>query len=194
LRYRPGIVEETYSRGIEDKTQVVIHFNGNHAYSPDDKFMLGALADIMKIRMYEEIREKMGGFYGVSVSSFASDKPYEWFRVAIEFTCAPDNTARVLASIRDIIADIRDNGLPREYIEKEKNALRLKMKEGIENNNSYWSVNLKELWTSNCDLDSILEYEKRVDRLTVNRVKKLARKYMSGKNHALFILNPVSRE
>lgn len=193
LRYRSGIVKEEYYRGQDDKAQVIMHFNGTLDFSQGEKQLIEALADIVKMKLYEEVREKMGNIYGVLVSGFAADRPYEWFRIALEFTCLKEDTQTVIDAMLAVIADIRENGVPQEYIDKEKKALLLRARDGIENNNSYWSSNLKTAYLYGNNPESILDYAKEIDRITVESIHEAARKYMSGGNYAQFILYPESK-
>ncbi len=75
LRYEEGKIKKTVVKGLEDKSQVDIQFVGKLKFSLKEKEQINLLAKILKMRLTQEMREKMAGVYGVLVTGFATDKP-----------------------------------------------------------------------------------------------------------------------
>ncbi len=189
LRYRSGIVNQEYHINSEEKSMVVLHFNGELEHTPFEKSVLDALAAVLKLRLYDEVREKMGGVYGVGVSGFTTNVPYEWFRVGIEFTCAPADVDKIISVVLEEIEKLKQEGVMESDVLKVTEAMRVSARAGL-NNNDYWMSRIKEAMKYGLEWDSILKAEEDIDRIDAALLQSAARKYLSGKNYARFVLYP----
>jgi zinc protease len=57
-------------------------------------------------------------------------------------------------------------------------------------NNNYWLNNLSNDWINRLNSEDILTYEKRVQALTVDDLKKTAQKYLNLNNYVKAVLYP----
>lgn len=192
LRYTKGIIKKTIVKGIDDKSKVDMRFTDTLDFSPDKKKQLSLLAKLLKIKLTEEMREKMSGVYGVQVSGFASDRPYDWYRMNIRFTCAPKNTNKLIAKVFEEIEKIKTNGASQADLEKIKEAELANAKEGLKYN-SYWSYKLKNAYEYSWNPENILNYEAEINKLTSNYFKEAANTYFDNNNYAEFILMPEKK-
>lgn len=64
MRYTQGN-NKVYFKGTEAKADVQLRFNGGIRIDEDTEDMMNALASLVKLKLYEELREKRGGVYGV---------------------------------------------------------------------------------------------------------------------------------
>ncbi|KJD36342.1 hypothetical protein PW52_07085 [Tamlana sedimentorum] len=189
LRYATGVGRKVFYKGISDKSTVDLRFTGNIDFSLEEKENLSLLAKLLKIKLTEELREKMSGVYGVRVSSFASNKPYQWYRIAIRFTCDPENVEKLIAKTLEEIEDIKTNGASLNYINKIKQAELTNYEQFLENNN-FWSSKLKTIYEYNLNLEDVLHHEEEIDSIDSDLFKKTAKKYFNSENYAEFILMP----
>ena len=125
LRYKPGVFRKEYFLQSENKSNVVLHFNGVLKHTLREKIIIDALASVLKLRLYEEVREKMGGVYGVGVSGFTTDNPYEWFRIGVEFVCRPEDVDRIIGVIKEEIEKIKRDGPLDSDVNKVREAMRV---------------------------------------------------------------------
>ena len=192
LRHPKGKIKKEYHRGKEDKAEVVLHFTGEIDFDLEKKELLSALASVVKLRLYDELREKRGGVYGVRVQGFTTEAPYEWYRLGIEFTGDPAKVEELIAATLDQIELLKKDGVTEEEVQKVKEALRLNVKEGLTYNN-YWVGKLKEAIKYGKDPEDILNYEEKINRITAKDLQKTARKYFNPDNFAQFILYPEQK-
>lgn len=189
LRRAKGIIKKTVKKGVENKSVVDMRFTGTLNYSEENKEKIGLLGKLLKIKLTEELREKMSGVYGVKVSGFATDKPYEWYRMNVNFSCAPKNVEKLIEKVFEEINKIKQNGASQEDINKIKEAELANTKEYLEIN-SYWTYKLKELYESGLNFESILDYRSSIDKLNSKTFQDAAKTYFDENNYAEFILIP----
>ena len=189
LRYRSGIVKRDYHLNSEDKSMVVLHWNGVLKHNLRKKMTIDALAAVLKLRLYEEVREKMGGVYGVGVSGFTTNVPYEWFRFGVEFSCNPADVDKILDVIHAEIEKLKEEGVSESDVLKVTEAMKVSARSGL-NNNDYWMYRIKDVMKYGLGWDYILKIESEIERIDAKSLQKAARKYFSGKNYAQFVLYP----
>ena len=91
----------------------------------DRRFAMGILASAlgggMSSRLFQEIREKRGLAYSVYAyaQQFAGSG-----QIGFYAGCKPDKAVEVLEIIREVLADVADNGMSHEEIERAKGAVR----------------------------------------------------------------------
>jgi len=188
LRYTQGN-NKTYYRGKENKADVHLRFSGASDFSLEEKRLISSLGSLLRLKLYEELREKRGGVYGVRVSGFANDIPYEWYRLSIEFTSSPDNVHELVEAVHTEIDKIKTEGVSKEDFKKITEAIRLSSKQGLEYN-SYWVSRLKEAYEYNLNLEEILDFNKYADELSREKLQQVAIKYLNKDFYSQFILLP----
>ena len=70
-----GQQELTVRRGIEPKGTVQILFTGDATWDDEARYALRAAVDVLQIRLREELREDLGGVYGVGVRETSAAGP-----------------------------------------------------------------------------------------------------------------------
>ncbi|MCB4808209.1 insulinase family protein [Tamlana sp. 62-3] len=193
LRYATGVGKKVFYKGISDKSTVDLRFTGAIDFSLEEKEHLSLLAKLLKIKLTEELREKMSGVYGVRVSSFASKIPYQWYRIAVRFTCDPENVDKLIAKTQEEINNIKNHGASQINITKIKQAELANYEQFLENNN-FWSSKLKTSHEYDLDLESILEQNEVIEEINSEMFKTTAKKYFNDANYAEFILMPEKAE
>lgn len=189
LRYTTGKIKETVVKGVDDKSQVDMRFTGTLDFSLEEKKKLGLLGKLLKIKLTEEMREKMAGVYGVRVSGFASDKPYNWYRMNVRFTCDPDNVEKLIAKVFEEIDKIKAHGATKEDLNKIKEAELANAKEYLEIN-GYWMYKLKDAYQYGLKPESILDYKTEINKIDSKMFQDAANTYFNTNNYAEFVLLP----
>lgn len=189
LRYTEGVIKDTIIKGVDDKSKVDMRFVGSFKFSLEEKKKLSLLGKLLKIKLTEEMREKMAGVYGVQVSGYASEIPYNWYRMNVRFTCDPNNVDKLTKKVLEEIEKIKKNGALSEDLTKIKEAELANAKDAMEYN-GYWIFKLKEVYKYGLDYESILDYETGINKIDSNMFKEAANTYFNMSNYAEFILFP----
>lgn len=193
LRRPKGVIKKTYIKGMDDKSSVTINFSGDLDFSIEKKEQISLLGKLLKIKLTEELREKMSGVYGVRVSGFASNKPNDWYRLSIDFTCAPENVKKLTDKVYEEIEKIKKNGASEIDIHKIKEAELSNAKDYLKIN-GYWTSKLKTAHEYHLNKDEILDYESGIDKINSAYFQEAAKTYFDEENIVELILMPEKTE
>lgn len=193
LRYNEGSIKQTFYKGIDNKASVDIRFTGKLNFSLKEKQDISLIGKLLKIKLTEELREKMSGVYGVRVSGFASDKPYDWYRLNIQFTCDPANVNKLIKQVNEEINKLKTEGPKEEDVSKIKKAELANAKTYLEYN-GYWASKIKTAIEYNLNFNDIPNYKTDIEKLNTTHFKKVANRYFNYNNYAEFILLPEKNE
>lgn len=192
LRYATGRIKKTFVKGIENKSRVDLRYMGTLDFTLDKKEQISYLAQLLKIKLTQELREKMADVYGVRVSGFATKTPYEWYRLNVQFTCNPENVDVLIEKVHDEIDKIKANGAQEVDLNKIKKAALENKNESLKYNGN-WIYMLKEAKENNLKYESILDYKTKIDKLNSNSFKEAANTYFNEDNYTEFILMPEKK-
>jgi zinc protease len=185
----PGVVERTVRKGIEPKSQTALVFHGPGEPTREERFAIDALTNILDIKLREELREELGGTYGVSVSGSISRMPKQEYTVSINFGSAPE---RVDTLVRAVFAqiDTLQNAGPRATDIAKYKETSIRTRETNLRQNGWW---LGQLTASRRDGDAMavrLALEPQLNRLTPDVIRAAARKYLDRRRYVRVTLLP----
>ena len=150
-------------------------------WSPVENMKLNVVRDILNLRYTEEIREKEGGSYGVSVQASSEKIPDEEKTLQLTFDT---DTAKV-ATLKPILFREMDklakSGPTQEDLDKVVKNL-LKDREQAKPNNGYWMNMLSGYYRYNVNYDKPENFENILSSMTVKKVKKFAGKFFKKAN------------
>jgi zinc protease len=176
-----GVVEKTVFAGIEPKSQTDIIFTGPFDYTRANRHAMLSLANVMRIRLREVLREDMGGTYGVGVSGSPSRDPYPNYSFHITFGTAPERLDELVDVVFQEIDSLKAVGPTQEDIDKVKEMQRRELETDLREN-SYWLGQLSVYDRHGADPRDILTYDAVIESLTVEIVQEAARLYLDTGN------------
>ena len=108
-----GTLTKTFKKGNEPRTKVQLMWNGEIAYNRKNRFEAGALSKLLNITLRENLREDKGGVYGVGIYPQLENFPKGTYKFTCVFSCAPDNTEKLISAAKEEVDNVRKNGLQR---------------------------------------------------------------------------------
>lgn len=184
-----GVIEKTVYRGLEEKSRVQIVFTGPFEWNRQSRYDLNAMAEVLRIRLREVLREDQGGTYGVGVSASPDHYPREEYQVSIGFGCAPDRVDELTKLVFEEIDSLKTKGTRETYIQKVRETQRREHEVNLRRN-GYWLSTLKFYDTHKEPLTGILETPRFIDNLTIEAVQKAAQRYLDTQNFVKVVLMP----
>lgn len=191
LGMRPvaGVVRKDVRNGAEAKSQVSINFSGTADYTEEEALRLGALIEVVNIKVIDVLREKLTLIYGGSLRGGLVRTPYQHYLLSLNLPCAPENVDKVIAAAFGEIQKIQDAGVdPADWAKVRQNWLTTHRKNLREN--SYWLRRLESATLYGTDPATILNYEKEVTAITPADLQAAARRYLRRDNYVQVVLYP----
>ena len=163
------------------------------ARADDRRFAMGVLASAlgggMSSRLFQEIREKRGLAYSVYAyaQQFAGSG-----QIGFYAGCNPAKAIEVVEIIREILADVAENGMSHEEIERAKGAVRGSLVLSQEDSGSRMSrIGKNEIvYGQVMGFDDIL---KAISRVNPTDVREIASEYLT-KSPTLALVGPFKNE
>ena len=189
LRTARGKYDKTIKKGEDPKSAVVIVRGGDFKYTPQNRYDIMALKEVMNIKLREKLREEKGGVYFVVVQPQVSRIPTEEYSMLVYFTCAPDRVDELITDAEGVISEIMAKPVDQSYIDKTKE-IQKKAREVNKMKNSFWLGSIMQVVFSNESFDVIAARDEMISKLTAEQIHTSAKKYLKKDNYALFKLVP----
>ncbi len=181
-----------YYKGTEPKSMIFSIIHGETKYSEDLSLHVNALAEILNIRVIEELREKLGGIYGGGYRADVEKEPYENYSVVLQLPCGPENVDKLIAAANEVVAEIKKNGPKQEDLDKVKSQWHEQHRESIEKN-SWWASSMQSVLFWGRNEGNKLNYDQWIDKITVKDIQEAAKLVFAGSNYTA-ILYPESEK
>ncbi len=186
-------LEKVVKKGIAQKSMVLLFMNGPFEWTLENRYDLSSLAEILKIKLREEIREEKGGTYGVGANASANRYPRSEYRVVIQFGCNPERVDELVKTTFDVLKKIVETGASEEDVKKVQEIQRREREKNLKEN-EFWLGRLQSALSNEDDPREILRYNQLVDGLTAETIRKTAAKYLTLDNYQKFVLLPEEKK
>lgn len=184
-----GVHEETVYAGLDDKARLKWRFHGSFENTSDNRVALGAMADVLDVLLREELREKRGGVYSVSVRPRYYLTPHA-YTLTIEFQCDPDRLEELEAATEAIIRGLQTDGVDDDKVAAVR-AINARNWETSLETNSFWRNQIKRSVEHGQELEDLIGgYDARNAALTAAVVQEVAGTYLDFEQYVLVRLMP----
>ena len=189
VRIVSGEVDNMFEIKMQNpKTSISYTYSGNIPYNLENGITMDALAQILRIRYTEVIREEKGATYGVRVTGTLEKEPNEGYSVVISFDSDKEKVEK-LGLLDDVVNEfkqIADNGPTAEDLGKIKEFLVKQRKDDLKQNANW--ISYLVFWHVS-DFDVTSDYDNYVEELSAEKIQKLAAKILADKNLIRVIMN-----
>jgi len=192
LKPPAGVVEREVKRGIEPKSQTELVFSGPFPFSREERFVLRSLADVLDIKLREQLREELSGTYGVSVTPAATRIPREEYTLSVSFGSAPDRVSQLLAAVFAQIDTLQRQGAAEKDLAKIRETT-IRSRETSLRENDFWLGQLAAAEQNGDDPRNIVDPSALLPLLTPERIRQAALRYLDRKNYVRVTLIPESK-
>ncbi len=183
-----GLEEHVVRSGIEPRSRTRVYFAGDLEWSRQEALTLTVAAEMLTIRLRERLREQLGGTYSVGAGARASLLPDPEYRISIGFGSDPARADELLLEVFEELAWLRDGG-EQEYLDTVKELLRTPREEQLRDN-GFWLGQIQSSLQQGQDFAGILDFEDRLDALTLEDVVVVAQRYLTDDSYVRVVLLP----
>ncbi len=190
IRNPRGVIAREVRAGTAPKAQVSITFHDDARWSRDAAIDLDVLAEVLRMRLREILREDMGGVYGVGVWGAFTRAPRQVHTLTINFGCAPENVAALRQAVFDEVRRMQRGGVDSSYVAKVKEQRRRAF-EVDARRNYWWQRQLDEAYDFGDDPRRIVDLDAVLARVTSDRIRKAAGRFASSRKYVSGVLLPA---
>ena len=187
-----GVVTREVRRGLEPKSQVRLIFTGPFKWSNETRYALSSLADVMRIKLREALREEKGGTYGVGIGPAPIHYPKAAYRLSISFGCAPERVEELTKTVFEQIDSVARFGIAQSYLTKVKET-QLRERETALKENSFWLNTLQFYLVNGEPPSTLLETPALIEKLSTDTIRNAARNYFNETNYVKAVLYPENQ-
>ena len=138
---------------------------------------LSILAEVLQLRLNEEIREKLGLAYSPNAASSASDVYPGYGYLAASAQTPPDALPVLFETIAAIAADLRDNPVSEDELNRARRPAVERTRRSMADN-AYWLQQLSEAQSEPASLDQTRSQIATLEAVTAADLQRLAREYL----------------
>ena len=192
VRPPKGVIKKSVYKGVDDKSMVAVIFTGPFEWTYNDRYYISSLEELLTIKLREAIREDAGGTYGVGVSASADRYPVTDYTLYVSFGTDPARVDELLGTLFTVLKDTRDNLSTEENLQKIKELQRRERETSIKEN-GFWLGRLQSSLTNNDPLNEWLDFESKINALTLEDLRNAAQKYINLDNYVQVVLYPEAK-
>lgn len=189
VRPPAGKAEKEIRKGTDPKSSVIIRFIGEVEFNREDAFLMDKFGDLMDIKLVENLREEKSGVYGVGASGSMSRWPYNRYNFQIQFPCGPENVESLTEAALNEVKKLQENGPEEEDLQKIREQYRREVEEGHKKN-GWWSGVIRSYIMYDLKFDDLLNYQKRMEKITVENIQGVAKKYINPEEYIRVVHYP----
>jgi zinc protease len=186
----PGIVEKTVRKGTEPKATTNWFFRGPASYTPENRFAIYSMIELVQMRLNDVLREQLGGTYSPNIGGSLSRLPKPEYTIAITYGSSPDNVDKLSKSVLQVIDSVQKFGPTAAEVDKVREQLSRAREVQIKTN-EYWAGNLVARDRAGEDVTGLgAAYDAMLRGLTAAQLQEAAKKYFDTSKYMKFVLLP----
>ena len=192
VRTATGVIDKKVEKGIEPKSQATIIFTGPFVYDQTQRVAIRAMADILRTRLLDTIREDLGGTYSIGATPNYQKIPNPEYMISIQFGCDPARAESLVARVLQEIDQFKANGPTDKQVNDEREAL-LRDFETNAKQNGYLLTQLVVKYQFGEDPAGVWDIPNYYKKVDAAMIQAAARTYLDGKNRLTVVLFPEKK-
>ena len=184
----PGVEEHVVRKGIEPRSQTILIYAGDAAWTREEALTVTVAGEILGTRLRERVREALGGTYAIGVGARLSFVPDSEYLLYVLFGSDPARVEELTAEVAVEVAWLRDGG-EQSYLDTVKEQLRTSREEQLREN-SFWLNQIRDATQRSEPLAEINGFDERLEALTLEEVAAAARRYLLDDRYIRIVLLP----
>ncbi|MEP7343933.1 MAG: insulinase family protein, partial [Gemmatimonadaceae bacterium] len=176
-------------KGVEPKASTLVFYAGEEAFTPEGRYALRSLAELLEMQLLDTLRESLGGTYSVSVNGETNKYPRPEYSLTVSFGSSPERADSLYQTVQRVIAGIQRSGPTDAYVQKVREQ-QLRSHEVSVKENSYWLANIAARLENDEDPNGLLRYQEFIKGLTGAQIQAAARRYIDLSKGMRFVLLP----
>jgi zinc protease len=186
-------VNSNLKKGLAPQTNVYVGFLKDENWTREKEYQLNAAVRVLNIMVRENLREDKGGVYSPQVFGSFDKDPHGSSEVGIIFQCAPENTEKLVAAVKEEVKKLQTEGVSEDNFNKIREIQRRERETNLESNR-FWRGAIVTSVSRKQDMGLILKYNEMVEKLTREDIKKAANAFMDLNKTITLTVAPEKEE
>ncbi|MDR0455103.1 MAG: insulinase family protein [Treponema sp.] len=194
---RPGKVENSVHKGKEEQSMVYMAWFSKAPFTEELSAAAQVLSEYLDIKMTEEIREKLGGVYSISVNVPVSPVPQGELSMQVYFACDPKRVQELVSAVISLLnqtAGIAPGGTPgginRDTFNKAVEALKKEWETSMQSNAYIAQSYANSSVLLNLPLSRLNKRPRYFSAVTPADIQKICAQLVQGRGPAQVVLLP----
>jgi zinc protease len=185
-----GVIEKTVRKGVEPKAQTLAIFTGETTFDPASRYAMRSLAELLEMKLLENLREALGGTYSVSARGSLAKYPKPEYQFSVNFGSSPDKAELLWKTVLAVIDTVKRDGATPAELQKVREQ-QLRAQEVSLKDNGYWVGNIAARLENGEDPRGLATYTRDyIEKLSSEQIRDAARRYLDVTRYARFVLLP----
>lgn len=147
------------------------------------------LERVLELRLQDVLRHELGGIYSLGVRSAVQRDPAPRRALSLQFTCAPENVARLRKAVFDELAAVAKNGVSADYLDKAR-AILQRRDEADRRSDAWWLARLVAAYRHEDDFARANDIAAVLARATSADVRRTAASLFDPRRYVLVVMQP----
>jgi zinc protease len=189
-----GVVQKTVEKGIAPKSQVSIVFSGPFVYNDANLLALRTMTMVLQGRLFETIRQQLGGTYSIEVEPLTQKFPRPEFSVRITWACDPARVETLVQRVFDEIAFVKRTPLTFLQVQRIRTALQRDYDENSQDNGYLLNQIVRRYEDRNPEgVGSVFNVPEQIAALSGMAIQQAAQNYLNTDNYVRVTLMPEKK-
>lgn len=180
------------NKGKEEKALANLRYYGDFKYDEQEVLNMQALQSVLTIKLIERLREDEGGVYGTGARINTSKYPKGRYNVSITIGTGTEKYRHLINLALEEVEKIKKNGPSQADLDKFKIEVQ-RQNELMVKENGFWQGLLSGAYRNQQPIETPEEILKRLDKVNIKSVQKVAQKYLKKDQLFEFILLPDAK-
>jgi zinc protease len=191
IRPPTGVVTKTVRKGIAPKSEVALVFSGPFQYDDAHRLALRTAAMVLQSRLFDTIRQELGGTYSITVDPEMDKIPRPEYRVRIDWTCDPAKADMLTRRVLEEIAFVKNTPLSDGQVAAIRQGLLRNFQQNSQDNGYLLNQIARRYEDGDgADVASVVNLPARIAALTGEEVRAAAQAYLDTNRYVQVTLMP----
>lgn len=193
IKFPDGKTEAAVYAGTEYKSMVAVLFRESFNYNEQDVLNMNLLGKAFNIKLRENMREEIGGVYGVGARVSLIQYPKPACAVTVNWGTNPGLVDTLSAIVFDQMHRLIKDGPTDEDLEKVKETT-IRERETDDRQNRFWLGYIESALQNNQSMQTFESFKNKVHAVTKDDIKESAQKFLNPEHYARVVLYPEKKE
>ncbi|MHB2032735.1 MAG: M16 family metallopeptidase [Gemmatimonadaceae bacterium] len=183
------VISRTIRKGPDDRATLRLVFFADADSSSSASLDVTALGYTIQERLWQRLRQELGGVYGVTADGAVLLTPKPTSRIDVTFSADPSRLPELMSATMAELDSIRANGPTAVELSDFKAAYARSFESAIQTN-SFWLQRIMSYDRHGWPVDGIREPDGEVGALSANEIRDAARVYINLQDYVKLALEP----